>query len=44
LAAYTREIAAYCHGKSAAFVQISSALSLDDVLLRVLRSSGVVSG
>jgi hypothetical protein len=43
LAAYTTEIAAYCRGHEISFVQISSALSLEDVLLRVLRRAGVVA-
>jgi len=42
LAAYTQEIAAYCHGHDIAFLQLSSALSLADVVLRVLRKNGVV--
>jgi len=44
LAAYTAAITAYCHGHGIAFLQLSSALSLDDVVLRVLRKNGVVSG
>jgi uncharacterized protein (DUF58 family) len=43
LAAYTAEIAAYCRGHEISFVQISSALGLEDVLLRVLRRAGVVA-
>ena len=44
LAAYTAEVTAYCHAHGITFVQLSSALSLEDVVLRVLRRTGVVAG
>ncbi len=43
LAAYTAEIGAYCRANSIAYVQMSSATRLEDVVLRLLRRAGVVA-
>ena len=42
LAAYSAEIAAYCGAHNIAFVQASSGTRLEDLVLRLMRSAGVV--
>jgi uncharacterized protein (DUF58 family) len=43
LAAYTAEVRAYCAAHDIAFVQVSSATPLEDVVLRLLRREGVLA-
>ena len=43
LAAYTREVASFCHGHGIAFLQLRSDLSLEDAVLRLLRRARVLA-
>ena len=42
LAAYTREVASFCHGHNISFVQLHSDLHIEDAVLRLLRRAQVV--
>ncbi len=42
LAAYTAEVAAFCRANGILFVQVSSAASLEDIVLRTLRRAGAL--